>query len=273
MKILTKAFFAILAGLVLLWVGGGTPAYGSDVDLSNPGQISRGEPGDLISFGSTAVAEGLQGRACTVTVTTTNGRSVHLGNDFIVSSGDSSGTLSNFENEAFATRSQDFTLTLGVNLNLTLRLGADGLSSADATTVSATCPPETTVPETTVPETTEPECVPTGVEVTDVNTGNTYIYGTPTEVGFDTCGNPIPDICIEWPDGTFSTLWSVQDCTPSVTTVPPSTTPPTTPPATTPPSSTPPQLPDTGPSGAAWSAMLGALALALGGGALRLARR
>ena len=59
------------------------------------------------------------------------------------------------------------------------------------------------------------ECVPEGREVVDVETGKTYFYQVPTLIGQDSCGNPVPDICVQWPDGHYSRLWSAMDCTPA----------------------------------------------------------
>lgn len=57
-------------------------------------------------------------------------------------------------------------------------------------------------------------CTPSGSVITDAHTGDTYVYGAPTYVGYDTCGNPIPDICVAWPDGSYSHLWSIMGCEP-----------------------------------------------------------
>jgi LPXTG-motif cell wall-anchored protein len=131
------------------------------------------------------------------------------------------------------------------------------------TTIPETTVPETTVPETTVPETTVPEeCVPEGIPVTDTETGDVYWYLVPGLHGVDSCGDPIPNICVKWGEDSYSRLWTVEDCTPTTVT----TTPPTTP------TTTPPKLPDTGSD--PWTTMAAAAALMLaGGGALTLARR
>lgn len=58
------------------------------------------------------------------------------------------------------------------------------------------------------------ECVPTGTPITDVDTGEVYYYQVPGPYGTDSCGVPIPDICVKWPSGFYSTLWLARDCAP-----------------------------------------------------------
>lgn len=114
---------------------------------------------------------------------------------------------------------------------------------------------ETTTTSSTTTTTTEVECVPEGTPVTDVETGETYLYNVPGLVGVDSCGNEIPDICVQWLDGSYSRLWTAWECgpepeptTPETTVETPETTistPETTVPSTNPPSETP-KLPETG---------------------------
>ena len=73
-------------------------------------------------------------------------------------------------------------------------------------------------------------CVPEGIVVTDVATGNQYVYDiqSPEVVNDagdqyidasqattpwyqDSCGNPIPEICVEWRPGQFSALFDPAD--------------------------------------------------------------
>lgn len=134
-------------------------------------------------------------------------------------------------------------------------------------------PTETTAPETTAPETTVPAptttdheaCIPEGVEVTDYDTGQTYNYLVPGPIGVDSCGQPIPDICVDWGDH-FSTLWTVMDCTPIPdTTAVAATGEPPAPPTT---ATAAPALPETG----AETWIIAALAAALLGGGYSLTR-
>lgn len=95
------------------------------------------------------------------------------------------------------------------------------------------------------PPTTDHEtCVPVGDQVTDIDTGNTYTYSA-GPIGFDSCGQPIPDVCVDWGDH-HSTLWTLTDCTPEAA----------APPATATPVVTAPTLPATG--GEGWLAVVAA---------------
>ena len=107
-------------------------------------------------------------------------------------------------------------ITLAIIAGIALILIGGGTPAEATKTTDPATTVEITIRETTVPE----ECVPEGTEIVDVDTGDTYIYGTPTLVGFDTCGNLIPDICVEWPDRGFTTLWTAMDCTPVENTEP-----------------------------------------------------
>lgn len=101
------------------------------------------------------------------------------------------------------------------------------------------------------------ECVPSGNVIVDVDTGDEYVYGLPTEVGYDTCGNPIPNICVQWPGGSYSRLWTATPCTPvsEIESAPEAQ----------------PTLPDTGT--ATWYVAALASLLLVGGSGLRLLAR
>jgi LPXTG-motif cell wall-anchored protein len=99
---------------------------------------------------------------------------------------------------------------------VTLWLGGGSVSAQEVSPDTV----ETTVVETAPPPLPE-VCVPQGNVVTDIYTGESYTYGVPTQIGFDTCGTtPIPDACIKWSDEFYggvadiSTIWSVQHCGP-----------------------------------------------------------
>ena len=102
---------------------------------------------------------------------------------------------------------------------VTYRQRTDAEQAECFPTTTTTAPPPTTAPPTTAP------CVAGTETVTDVATGIEYEYSPPVVAGVDACGDPIPDICVEWNPGYFTTLWTVQDCTPTEheTTEPPTT--------------------------------------------------
>jgi len=81
--------------------------------------------GSTHSLATVDVPEGLVGRSCLVESVADNNSSVHLNNNFIVSSGGGSVTLPNVERGSGAvTRSTD-ELTLGETVNVSLFLGND----------------------------------------------------------------------------------------------------------------------------------------------------
>jgi LPXTG-motif cell wall-anchored protein len=249
MKNLKRVFLVSTVAVGLLWMFGGTTAEAGDTIISTPSEtITRTDPGMVTVLATASVAEDLIGRDCSVTVNGSNGKSQHNGNNLIVSTGSDQGVLYDFEAVAFATTRATFDLELSDTVALKLEMGPDGVSSAGGLSVVIDCPPEeTTTTSTTIPEdtttTTLIECVPTGTPVRDVNTGKVYWYQVPGELYVDSCGNEIPEICVKWPDGSYSYLWGLEDCTPVTTTVPPTTTVQTTAVPTT---SITPQLPETG---------------------------
>ena len=135
------------------------------------------------------------------------------------------------------------------------------LAAISLSTLWLAQPADAAPPETTNPET----CVPEGFPVTDIDTGNTYIYSGEGPLGFDSCGQPIPNICVDWGDH-HSMLWTLNDCSPQG-----DAPAPTVDTGTAPTPAPPMELPATG--NEVWLAGFGAAALLAGLTTLRIARR
>jgi LPXTG-motif cell wall-anchored protein len=241
--------------IAVAWLAGGV-THAADIITIPASGVVRGEPGSTINVTTAAVPDDYVGADCVARVTGANNESVHQGNDLIVASGATSGVVADFESVASASVNASLPLTLGDTVTVSVRLGESSRISSGGLTVVVDC-------TSTTVTTTEPICIPEGTPVVDTETGVIYYYKVPGLVGVDSCGNDVPDICVEWPDGQFSRLWSVADCTPTDTTVPHTTTMITTP---------PPTLPDTGAEN--WAiAAIGSLMLAGGTGVLMAARR
>ena len=105
---------------------------------------SSGDVGSSVAMGSADVADELVGRSCNVVATVTNQESVHAGNTLVVSSGDSSVSISGIEDEAGAVTTEGGTITLGDTITAAVVLGDDGATSLGSSlTVTCEALPET----------------------------------------------------------------------------------------------------------------------------------
>ena len=146
-----RPFAAVAVLAAALLVGVVAPAGSADLTIPVT-TIVRGAPGDVIEAGSVPSGP-LAGQVCDVTLTGANNHSTHPDNDLIVSS---VGVLTFFDIEAESDSSSGSTgrLELGEEVTVSLRLGADGVSSGGFSVAFDCQPPTTTVPPTTTPSTT-----------------------------------------------------------------------------------------------------------------------
>ena len=119
--------------------------------------VVRGAPGSIVEVASQEVEPFLQGTSCAIRVEVTNNPSVHPDSDLLISSGDDTVTLSDFESSPGVFSFAEGELVFGEVVTASVRLGPDGVTSG-AISVLFPCdqePPTTTAsPGTTPPPTT-----------------------------------------------------------------------------------------------------------------------
>jgi hypothetical protein len=125
-----------------------------------------GKEGDVVSVAAVTVDPELVGTGCTGTATVTNNSSAHPENDFIIASGASAAVIDDFEREPFQVSSTTTALVLGETIDLSIRLGPDGIASIAGETVmvAVTCQPSpttTTQPPGATTTTAPPETTTT----------------------------------------------------------------------------------------------------------------
>ena len=165
-------------GLLLAVLGmAATTAQADDLSFGIGYTVHRGAPGTTVDIGGEKVPADLVGRTCNVGLMSENNRSIHPGNDVIITSA-SSVTFKDVESQAAAKTYPAQPITLGPELDADLRFGKNGVTSSGFK-VTVDCPPPltTTVPPTTEPPvttteppltTTEPPVTPTEPPVTTV---------------------------------------------------------------------------------------------------------
>jgi hypothetical protein len=104
----------------------------AEIDIPMTETYVTGTPGDIVQIGSTAVDAAVQDHSCEVVATITNQSSVHVGNTLVVTSGESSVTMTNIEDAADTTVTGGGTITLGETITAAVVLGADGATSLGA---------------------------------------------------------------------------------------------------------------------------------------------
>lgn len=130
---------------------------------------ARGEEGEVIPVAQEIVDPALVGRECTGTLATENNDSVHPGNTLIIATGDEVVEFPNVEDEPGQVFTIDGTVTVGEVIDVSIRLGPNGITSggmlitldcALQETTTTTAPPDATT--TTAAATTSTEAAPTG---------------------------------------------------------------------------------------------------------------
>lgn len=152
-------------GLLLAVLGmAATTAQADDLSFGIGYTVHRGAPGTTVDIGGEKVPADLVGRTCNVGLMSENNRSIHPGNDVIITS-DGSVTFGNVESQVAAKTYPGQSLTLGSSIDADLRFGRNGVTSSGFQ-VMIDCPPPPTT--TTVPPTTTTEPPVTTVPPTTV---------------------------------------------------------------------------------------------------------
>lgn len=165
----------VVVALLTVLSGAGT-ALGDDcreeeIRLQFAGNV-YGSEGEVVHVAQVAVDADLIGTTCTGTATVRNNKSIHPGNDFIISSAGTSVVVSDFEGEAGGVTSATAHLVLGRTITASVRLGPHGVASlaGDTVVVATVCQPTTTTTTTT---TTEPPAPTTTTTTTPAPTTTT----------------------------------------------------------------------------------------------------
>jgi len=137
----------------------------------------RGKPGDVFVVHTESVDPALVGGTCSGTAQTENNASEHPNNDLIISSGESTTVIADFEAIAGMVTGSSANLTLGGTITVSVRLGGNGISSEGLQIAMSCTPPvpETTTsvpapPETTVATTPPPQAPPATTTTTTTTT-------------------------------------------------------------------------------------------------------
>jgi len=101
---------------------------GADISIEFD-DVIRGPEGSLRTVAQVDVPPDFVGDLCVLSVIAENQASVHVGNDLIVSTGDSQAVILGVEDEAFEPTSQDYAMVVGSTIVVELRFGKDALSS------------------------------------------------------------------------------------------------------------------------------------------------
>lgn len=162
----TSRFLGVLVAAVAT-VGTGSSllaqSFGDDIIVVPVDSVFRGPAGSVTLIASWPVPAEFQGAECEAEVEAVNQRSTHVDNDLLVTSGGVTVEVNDVESEAFGITNARLPLTLGTSVEVSLRLGPDGVSSGGLL-VTIDCPlvgpPTTDVTETT--DSTEVESLPPG---------------------------------------------------------------------------------------------------------------
>jgi hypothetical protein len=129
-----------IAALSVLLVA--VPALGADENISIPIEgVIRGSEGDIVDVATATVDAHLIGARCSAGSVEADEGSTHPDNDYIVSSGDTSATIPDFEAAGGSVVPMQGAITLDKLISIELRLGPDGVSSGGfIVTVSCTPP-------------------------------------------------------------------------------------------------------------------------------------
>lgn len=91
--------------------------------------VADGAEGDVIQVAEQAVDPALVGASCTVTASTENNSSVHPGNELIIATGGTEGTIPGVEEQPGQTLTLAGSVVLGETVTVSLRFGPDGVTS------------------------------------------------------------------------------------------------------------------------------------------------
>jgi hypothetical protein len=167
--------------------------------------VVRTAPGVETLLGAAAVPADLVGTACGVTTRAENNQSIHPGNHLVVASGGDRVTLFDVEGSSGKITTASSRLTLGVDVTITLIMGADGVFSGGASAfVVVDCAPATTTStSTTSTSTTSTSTTSTSTTTTSSTSSTTTSTSTSTTVAPTTTPTVEPTIEINGPTTTI----------------------------------------------------------------------
>ncbi|MEZ5247344.1 MAG: hypothetical protein R2707_19815 [Acidimicrobiales bacterium] len=177
------------------------------------GTVVRTAPGVETLLGVAAVPPELVGTACGVSTRAENNQSVHPGNNLVVASGGASVTLADVEGSSGKVTTANSRLTLGVEVTITLVMGADGVFSGGASAfVVVDCAPATTTTTSTSSSTTTTTASSSTTTTTASSSTTTSVAPTSSSTVPPTTPTVKPTIQINGPtttvDGPSSTTTS-----------------------------------------------------------------
>ncbi len=203
--------FALLPLLVMTNASVASAADFLSIPVSG---VVRGAEGTVVQVSSEVVPADYIGQTCQVIGQTENQESIHESNDLLIETGGQVLTIANFENEGFVSYDSGEVVPLGPTIDVSVRLGPDGISSGGfrlrvicgddevgpaepcVPTAEAPCTPATTVPACVPtaevpcsPTTTVPACVPTAEAPCETTTAPPP--GGPT-IPEETTTTPVP---------------------------------------------------------------------------------
>jgi hypothetical protein len=178
----------VVVALLAILSGAGT-ALGDDcqeeeIRLEFAGNV-YGSEGEVVQVTQVAVDADLVGATCTGTATVRNNKSIHPGNDFIISSGGASVVVSDFESAAGGVTTATSNLVLGGTITASVRLGPHGVASlaGDTVVVATVCQPPTTTTTTPPPAPTTSTTQPPVTTTTETPIGGVDAGGGSTAGG------------------------------------------------------------------------------------------
>jgi LPXTG-motif cell wall-anchored protein len=181
----------IILGIVVVAIGATatSTAHADGVSISLD-RVVVAAPGSVVLLASQSLDASLTGSTCTAAYTGQNNGSVHPDNDLIVTSGSSQLVLEGVEDEAGLTTAGSGPLVLAADVNVSVRLGGDGVASLGAS-LSLTCaPPATTTAPTSVPPATTVAVTATTAPSTTAAVGNTAAGSTTSTTVVLAAGGP-----------------------------------------------------------------------------------
>ena len=126
----------VLGAVALAAFAGAAPSTSAQQVIENiitipVDSVLYADKDSITPVASAPVPAEFQGSACIAEVEADNQESVHLNNNLIISSGNTSGTVFDFESEAFGVTGAEIPLTLGTTVDVSLQMGPAQVSSAE----------------------------------------------------------------------------------------------------------------------------------------------
>jgi hypothetical protein len=199
----------VLAALALALFPSGAGAAPNDIVIDVTGVV-YGNPGDVVDVQDVQVDPALVGATCAGVAVIQNNESVHPNTDLIVATGGTATEFHDVESVSDGVVQGTEQVVLGPMINVSVRLGADGVASggtmltfdcqatpptttpttAPPTTAPPTTAPPTTAPPTTAPPTTTPTTAPPTTTPTTAAPTTVTAPPTTSEVGPEVVTGP-----------------------------------------------------------------------------------